>query len=221
MDITLYEIRMKKINLLIFVAFLLICSNILAQNDFTAIVSAEKFKEELKTASAQLTGIESNFSQTKYIGLLSEKIVSSGKFYYKKPDKICMDYSAPVKYLMVINGNKIKINSDGKSNVYDLSSNKMMSQTNVLLSACITGNLEKLSSDYDLSFKENKTLYWVRILPQGSIKSYMQSIDMYLDKTDFSVHQLKIAEASGDYTEYTFTGKKKNPAIPDAKFSIK
>jgi outer membrane lipoprotein-sorting protein len=192
-----------------------------AQNEFTDIASADRFIEELKAASNPLTGIESNFSQTKYIGLLSEKIVSSGKFYYKKPDKICMDYSVPVKYRIIINGNKIKIDSDGKSNVYDLNSNKMMSQTTALLSACMTGNPEKLSSGYKLSFKENNTLYLMRILPQGSIKSYMQSIDIYLDKKDFSVYQLKITEDSGDYTEYTFTGKKKNPAIPDAKFDIK
>jgi outer membrane lipoprotein-sorting protein len=211
---------MKQISILFF-WILLISGRLSAQNDFTPVVSAEKFKEELKTESARLIGIESNFSQTKYIGLLSEKIVSSGKFYYKKPDKICMDYSSPVKYLMVINGNKIKINSDGKSNVYDLSANRMMSQTQALISACMTGNLEKLSSDYELSFKENKTLYWVRVLPQGSVKSYLKSIDIYLDKNDFSVHQLKITETEDDYTEYTFTAKKKNPSIPDAKFSIK
>jgi outer membrane lipoprotein-sorting protein len=212
---------MKKINLLIFTIFLLVSIRIAAQGDFIAITAAEKFKQELKTESAQLTGIESIFTQTKYIGLLSEKIVSSGKFYYKKPDKICMDYSSPVKYLMVINGNKIKINSDEKNNVYDLTANKMMSQTQTLISACMTGNLEKLSSAYELSFKENKTLYWVQVLPQGSVKSYLKSIDIYLDKNDFSVHQLKITETSDDYTEYTFTGKKKNPPIPDAKFSIK
>ncbi|MDR2622594.1 MAG: outer membrane lipoprotein carrier protein LolA [Dysgonamonadaceae bacterium] len=210
---------MKKIFIILIV--LLISNKIYAQGDFTPIVSAGKFKEELKTESAGITGIESNFSQTKYIGLLSEKIVSSGKFYYKKPDKICMDYSLPVKYLMVINGNKIRISSDGKSNVYDLSANKMMSQIQTLVSACMTGNPEKLSSGYDLAFKENEKLYWVRALPQGSVKSYLKSIDIYLDKNDFSVYQLKITEVSDDYTEYTFTAKKKNPAIPDAKFSIK
>lgn len=212
---------MKKTGLLICTVFVLISSRISAQNDYAAVASAVELKEALRIESEQLTGVECNFTQTKYIGLLSEKIVSSGKFYYKKTDKICMDYSSPVKYLIVINGNKIKINSDGKSNVYDLNANKMMSQTQVLISACMTGNLEKLSSDYQLSFMENKTLYRVRVLPQGSVKSYLKSIDIYLDKNDFSVHQLKITETSDDYTEYTFTGKKKNPMIPDAKFSIK
>jgi outer membrane lipoprotein-sorting protein len=213
-------IFMKRINAAIITIFLLIANQIYAQNDFTPMASVGKFKEELKIESARVTGIESNFTQTKYIGLLSEKIVSSGKFYYNKPDKICMDYTSPMKYLMVINGNKIKIGSDGKSNVYDLNANKMMSQMQTLISACMTGNLEDLSSDYELSFKENNTLYWVRVLPPESVKSYLKSIDIYLDKNDLSVHQLKITETSDDYTEYVFTGKKKNPSIPHAKFSI-
>jgi outer membrane lipoprotein-sorting protein len=195
--------------------------NVLAQTDFRSLASLEKFKEELKAESASLVGIESSFTQTKYIRLLSEKIVSSGMFYYQKSDKICLDYQKPVKYLIVINGNKIRIDADGKTNTYDLGSNKLMAQMNTLISACLTGNLDKLSSDYALTVKENDTLYLVEVIPSGSAKSYMKSIDIFLDKKDFSVQKLVITEASDDYTEYAFTGKKKNPSIPHAKFDIK
>jgi outer membrane lipoprotein-sorting protein len=211
---------MKQTNNLIITFFLLMATQTYAQNDFFPMASAESFQEELKKESARLTGIESNFTQTKYIGLLSEKIVSSGKFYYHQPDKICMDYASPVKYLMVINGHTIKITSDGKSNVYDLNANQMTSRMQLLISACMTGNLENLDSGYERSFKENHTLYWVQLLPPESMKTYLKSIDIYLDKSDVSVHRLKITETSGDYTEYVFTGQIKNAAIPDAKFNI-
>jgi outer membrane lipoprotein-sorting protein len=96
-----------------------------------------------------------------------------------------------------------------------------MEQMSTLISACMTGNLERLSSDYELTFKENEGQYWIAVVPQGSAKAYMKCIDIFLDKKDFFVHQLKITESSDDYTEYVFTGQKKNVVFPDAKFAIK
>ncbi|MDR3339437.1 MAG: outer membrane lipoprotein carrier protein LolA [Candidatus Symbiothrix sp.] len=209
---------MKKIFLFL---ILLLNLSAKAQTGFKPLASLDRFKADLQAESAALTGMESSFTQTKYIHLLAEKIVSTGMFYYRKPDKICLDYQKPVKYLIVINGDKIRVDSDGKTNTYDLGRNKMMSQINVLISACMTGDIDKLSSAYSLTVNENDRQYLVGVLPSGSAKSYMKSIDIYLDKKDFSVQKLKITEPSDDYTEYEFTAKKKNPLIPDAKFSVK
>jgi len=85
----------------------------------------------------------------------------------------------------------------------------------------MTGNPERLSSDYELSYKENDSLYWVAVTPHGSAKAYLKCIDIFLDKKDFSVRQLKITESSDDYTEYVFTVQKKNVVFPDAKFAVK
>jgi outer membrane lipoprotein-sorting protein len=208
-----------------FLLFLLICfflqGRAEAQTDFRPMTSTESFKKRLKEESEALTGIESQFTQTKYIRLLSEKIVSTGVFSYQKPDKVCLDYQKPVKYLIVINGNRIKIDADGKINTFDAGSNRLMSQMSTLVSACMTGNLDRLSSDYELTFKENDAMYWIAVIPTGSAKAYMKSVDIFLDKKDFSVRQLKITEVSDDYTEYVFTGQKKNIIFPDAKFIIK
>ena len=192
-----------------------------AQNDFRPAASTESFKSRMREESDSLTSIESRFTQTKYFRLLSEKIISTGFFSYQKPDKVCLDYQNPVKYRIVINGNKIRIDSDGKTSTVDAGSNRVMEQMSALISACMTGNLERLSSDYELTFKENDAQYWIEVVPQGSAKVYMKSIDIFIDKKDFSVRQLKITESSGDYTEYIFTGQKKNVVFPNAKFAVK
>jgi len=196
-------------------------NRISAQNGFLPVTSTESIKRRMKEESEGLNNIESRFAQTKYIRMLSEKIVSTGVFYYQKPGKVCLDYLNPVKYRIVINGNKIKIDSDGKTNTFDAGSNRMMSQMSSLISACMTGNLEQLSSNYELTFKENEARYWIEVVPQGSAKTYMKCIDIFLDKKDFTVCQLKITEPTDDFTEYVFTGRKKNIAFPDEKFAVK
>jgi len=197
------------------------CDRAEAQTDFRLVTSTESFKNRMKEESDTLSSIESRFTQTKHIRLLSEKIVSSGTFSYQKPDKVCLDYQSPVKYRMILNGNTIRIDSDSKTNTFNAGSNRLMTQMSALLSACLTGNLDRLSSDYELTFKENEVQYWITVVPQGSAKAYMKCIDIFFDKKDFSVHQLKITEASDDYTEYIFSGQKKNVTFPDAKFSVK
>ena len=192
-----------------------------AQTDFKPVVSVESFKNRMTEESDSLKSIESRFTQAKYFRLLSEKIISTGAFSYQKPDKVCLDYQNPVKYRIIINGNKIRMDADGKTNTIDAGSNRVMEQMSALISACMTGNLERLSSDYELTFKENDALFWIAVVPQGSAKAYMKCIDIFLDKKDFSVRQLKITESSGDYTEYTFTAQKKNVVFPDAKFAVK
>ncbi|MDR1783827.1 MAG: outer membrane lipoprotein carrier protein LolA [Dysgonamonadaceae bacterium] len=200
---------------------LILSGSVYAQGDYRTMSDIAGFNNKLGEESAKLTALESDFRQTKFIGLLSEKIVSNGQFFYKKADKICLQYAAPVKYEIVINGQKIKIVSDGKKNVYDLNSNKMMAQTGNLLSACMTGNLASLSSEYSLAYSENEQLYLVEVSPKGNVKNYLKTISIYFSRKDFSVEQLRITEQSGDYTEYAFTNKKKNPQLPDAKFSVK
>lgn len=183
--------------------------------------SVETFKKKLSEVSVSVNSIESDFIQKKHMDILSQDITSNGKFYYQKPDKIRLEYTAPVSYLIVINGKKVKITSDGKSNTYEIGSNPTMKQMNQLLTACMTGNLNLSESDYKFEYKENPTSFLLVVRPQGTAKNYMTNIDIYLDKKDLSVQRLKLTESSGDYTEYTFSNKKFNASLSNEKFHVK
>ena len=78
--------------------------------------------------------------------ILDEKVASKGKFYYQKSGKIRMEYAQPVNYLIVINDSRLKIVSDGKKSVMSLTTNKMMNQMQDMLTACMIGDLSKISS---------------------------------------------------------------------------
>jgi outer membrane lipoprotein-sorting protein len=207
--------------LYIWILFIACAANLSAQDNFKFLVSDDDFKKKISEESVSLKSLESTFTQNKHTSLLSGDIVSKGVFYYKKDNKICLDYTSPVKYLIVINGKKIKIAADGKTTVYDAGKDKMMSQVTTLMSSCITGDFDKLASEYTLTFKENAAQYRIEVLPKTESQSRMKSMDIFINKKDFSVQRLKMTESSNDYTEYVFTNSKKNVAIPDTKFSIK
>jgi outer membrane lipoprotein-sorting protein len=192
-----------------------------AQTTFRPVSSVDDFKKQLSSATSSVNTLECNFKQTKYLDILNEKVVSEGKFYYKKEHRICLDYLTPSNYQVIINKDKIQITSGGKVNVYDVGKNKMMSQMNVLMSACMTGNLNGLSADYRLTFSENDAQYRIIIQPVAVKKSFIKSMEVLLDKKDFSVQQILMIESSSeDSTTYVFSNKKKNVSIPDTKFNI-
>lgn len=105
------------------------------------LTDLKDFEARLLQEAKNIESIESNFTQIKYLDVFDEKITSKGKFYYKKSNKICMDYAQPMNYLIVINNNQLKIVSDGKKSIMDLHSNKMMNQMQDMLTACMVGDL--------------------------------------------------------------------------------
>nr|WP_320057043.1 outer membrane lipoprotein carrier protein LolA [uncultured Bacteroides sp.] len=181
----------------------------------------QEFDKRLSQETQTLQSIESDFSQTKYLDVLDEKVKSQGKFYYKKSNKIRMEYTSPINYLIVINGSKLKIVSDGKKNIMNVNSNKMMNEVQNMLTACTVGDLSKMSANYRLEYFEDAKSYLVKIKPiSKTLQAYITSIQIYLDKKDMSVYKMILSETATNYTEYEFYNKKFNSLKNEAIFAI-
>lgn len=182
----------------------------------------QEFESRLAKEAQTVQSIESDFTQVKYLDVFDEKVTSKGKFYYQKSNKICMEYFHPMDYLIVINGSKLKVVSDGKKSIMNLSSNKMMNQMQDMLTACMIGDLSKMSSSYQLTYFEDSRYYLVKIKPTNkAVQAYIAGIEIYLDKKDMSVHKLRLSETATNYTEYEFYNKKFNSLKNEDKFSVR
>ena len=176
------------------------------------LTQLKDFEARLLQEAKNIESIESNFTQIKYLDVFDEKITSKGKFYYKKSNKICMDYAEPMNYLIVIN----------KKSIMDLHSNKMMNQMQDMLTACMVGDLSNMSPSYTLEYFEDARYYLIQIKPVSkAVQAYINQILIYLDKKDMSVHKLRLSETATNYTEYEFSDKKFNSLKDEAKFTIR
>ncbi|MDU1890198.1 MAG: outer membrane lipoprotein carrier protein LolA [Dysgonomonas sp.] len=184
------------------------------------ITDIDAFKKKIEQTASSVKSIESDFTQIKHLDIFDDNITSKGKFYYKHSDKICLEYTTPSKYLIVINGEKLKIVSDGKKNVMSLNSNKVMKEMRSMLASCMSGNISQVSG-YQMEFFENAQQYLVKIKPTNkSVQEYISGFDIYFDKKDLSVSKLRISEAGNNYTDYLFTNKKYNSLNDEKKFSV-
>lgn len=202
--------------------FLIVCLPVVAQKELKPLTSIDGFQERLKKEAASLSSIESDFTQEKYLDVFNDKIISKGRFYYRQENKIRMDYTTPVDYQIVINGQKLKIVSEGKSNVVNLGSNRMMDEMKGMLAACMVGDLSSITSTYKLDYYESPSLYVVKIRPVSkSVQAYISEIVISINKEDMSVQTLRLSENEKDYTEYRFTNRKYNTLTNDEKFIIR
>ena len=122
------------IKTLVLVILILSCSPGQAQYlGYTLSNHPETFRKSFAEASATTESIQSGFSQEKSLTMLSEKMNSTGKFWYRKKDKLRMEYIHPYPYLMILNGGKIFVKDGQKENQFSANSSKIFKQVNRIL----------------------------------------------------------------------------------------
>ncbi|MES2774197.1 MAG: outer membrane lipoprotein carrier protein LolA [Bacteroidota bacterium] len=188
---------------------------------YSPVADLAKFKTDFSLATQKALSVKSDFVQEKNLSMLSEKIVSKGKFWYKKESQVRMEYSQPFQYLMILNKDKIFVKDGQKENKVSTKSNKLFQQINKIMIDCMQGTAFT-NTDFKTRVFENKNSSLVELTPvTKGMKELFKSINVIVDKKDFSVSSLEMHENSGDNTLIRFTNKELNAAIPDALFAIK
>jgi len=178
------------------------------------------FKSKFASVAGQTKSIRSEFTQEKTMTMLSEKIVSNGKFFFKKDNKVRMEYLTPFKYLMIINGSKVYIRDGAKESTISTSGNKIFKQVSQIMLDCVSGNMLS-NPDFKTAVYENKTAYLIEMTPitKGMMEFFSQ-IFVYVDKSDHQVSKVQMIELSGDFTILNFTKKEMNSELPESLFIL-
>jgi outer membrane lipoprotein-sorting protein len=180
-----------------------------------------KFKEQFAAIAKKTETIKSDFVQEKNLSMLSEKIVSKGKFWFKKNNLLRMEYNKPFKYMMILNKDNMYIKDGEKENKVSTKSNKLFQQINKITIDCVQGDVFN-NPDFITKVYENKNAYAVELSPVGKgLKEFFKTINVIIDKGDYSVSTIEMNESSGDNTILNFTNRELNTAIPDAIFAIR
>ncbi|MDP4282086.1 MAG: outer membrane lipoprotein carrier protein LolA [Bacteroidota bacterium] len=208
-------------SILLLLLTLLPCS-LNAQAGFSPIKDAGSFRQKVASASRTTQTIESSFVQEKIMDVLSEKITSRGKFYFRKENDLRWEYTSPVKYLIIIHNGNILIRDESKESHFDARSNKLFSEINAIIVGSVKGTLFEDKTRFSSAFFENVSRYLVKMKPISSnLKATLCEIRLYIDKKDMTVSEIEMQEISGDMTRIVFQSKKINTPLPNDIFSSK
>lgn len=186
---------------------------------FTAVSNVATLRQNLVKNNNATQTISADFNQVKNMKMLKEKIASHGKFYYKNNNRIRIEYNSPFKYLLIMNGSSIIVKDENKTSNINTRGSKSLQSANRIMMDCMTGSVFN-NKDFSVKSYESSSQYLLQLTPvASSMKSLFSRIDIYLEKSDYSVSKLVLNESGGDYTEMSFINRKKNVALNDALFS--
>ena len=77
-----------------------------------------------------------------------------------------------------------------------------------MLAACLSGDMKALVNGFESSLDEDAASYTLTLVPAARQRSMFSSLVLRFDKKDMSLDTMKMCEAGGDSTSWSFARKK-------------
>lgn len=209
---------MKKISTLILL-LLIGCATSLATT--MTVQQKQDVVTSINKAAAGMKSMSCSFTQTKYLSLLSDKMVSEGKMTYKQPNKLRWEYTSPYQYLFIFNGTKVYVGNKSRKDVIDTETNKVFKEVARIMMSTVTGTALSNSSDFSIDVADGKTEWKVTLTPKKKeMKKMFRKIELSFKKSNLMIAEINIYENNNDRTNIRLKDISTNTTINESLFAI-
>ncbi len=184
---------------------------------FKPAANPEKVLAELRKTSQATSSIQASFTEEKYLAVLKEPEKSSGLFYYQQKDKMRWEQRTPSKYIILINGDKLRIQEGNKEkNVGQ--AGRMAAQIKELMIGLVNGDFQQ-NKGFSSAVLEDSDHYQVVLTPVNRrLKNIYSKIAMNFSKSSLRLKELSFFEKGGDKSLMKFQQEKFNQPIAENLF---
>ncbi len=175
----------------------------------------------INKAASGLKTMSCSFTQTKYLSLLSDKMVSEGKMNYKQPNKLRWEYTTPYQYLFIFNGTKVYVGNKSRKDVIDTNTNKVFKEVARIMMSTVTGTALSNSSDFSIDVSDGNTQWQITLVPKKKeMKKMFSKIVLLFNKSTLMISEINIYEKNSDRTNIKLKNIKTNGAVNETLFAI-
>ena len=200
--------------------FAFIALSVGAQEQKMSDAETAVFRQSVNAVSQKITSLSTDFTQFKHMDFLSNDIETSGKMFFKEPDKLLWQYKKPYQYAIVFKNGKILIDDEGKKSAMDVGSSKIFAKLNKLIAGSVSGNLFD-DREFAITCFKSKDFNVARLVPKdATLKKYIKQIELHFDKQQHTVSQVRLVESEQNYTKIVFKNKQTNAKIDDSVFML-
>ena len=177
---------------------------------------------ELKLAAAETETLSSHFEQEKYLEIFAEKLLSEGRFVYRKPDQLRWELLTPVASGFVLRGDQGErwnsLSQEQKS--FSVKTDPIMGMIARQLLAWARVDLDWLQSRYrmELQSVEPVTLH-LYPLDQGET-AFIDYLQIRFAADRSHVAEVLMVEQGGDYTLIRFVDVQINTELSADAFQV-
>lgn len=175
----------------------------------------------INAKAASLKTMSCSFVQTKHLSLLSDKMVSDGKMYFKQPDKLRWEYTTPYSYMFIFNNTKVYVGGNKRSSVIDTNTNKMFREVARIMMNTVTGKVLSNASDFVVDVENNGTVWTVVLIPRKKdLKQMFPKIVLTFAKSNYMISEIDMYEKNGDRTNIKLKKIDTDSAVNETLFVI-
>jgi outer membrane lipoprotein carrier protein len=204
------------------IAFLLFAVRTNAQKLVPATAEQKQYMlEKISAASVAMKSLICDFEQTKDLSILSEKLVSKGKMYYRNDKRLRWEYFSPYTYTFMLNDKKILLKSESGKNVIDINSSRFFQEIVKIMMSGISGSGLSDVKSFQINYFYSENLWMVDMIPvQKDLKKMFSAVRLTFNLKDYSVDKVEMNETGGDTTVILLSNKQFNRTIEDEIFML-
>ena len=178
-------------------------------------------RRQITDVSEKMESLICDFEQTKKLSILNEQILSKGKIYYLKNNRLRFEYFSPYSYIFILNDQKILFQTENSKNVVDVKSNRFFQEIAKIMLNGVNGSGLTDFKNFTVRYYWDEKKWDVIFVPlKKEMKQMFSSIKLTFNANDFMVDRIEMDEPNGDKTIMRLTNKKLNDKIEDTYFRI-
>lgn len=177
---------------------------------------------QINEAASALKTMQCDFVQTKYIRLLNDKMVSQGKMFYSRTNKLRWQYTSPYSYTFILNGSTVLLNKGNRRDVIDVNQSKVFKEIARIMMNSVVGKSLSDKKDFLVSIADSPTEWVASLTPKRrEMKMMFSKIVLHFDKRSRMVSTVELMEKKGDRTVIRLKNVQKNKSIDANIFNVR
>jgi outer membrane lipoprotein carrier protein len=184
-------------------------------------MSEAQIRTKINQAASQLQTLQCDFVQTKHLKMLNDKLVSHGKMYYKKSDKLRWEYTTPYHYIFILNGSRVLLKNEKRNDIIDVNQNKVFKEIARLMMNSVVGKSLSDSRDFSSKISSSNSELIATLTPmRKDLKQMFKQISLYFSQSTSLVYKVILVEKNGDKTVIELKNAKKNEPVNTNVFKV-
>ena len=203
--------------------FVIICLFVVASTQVVAQQKNEaQIRKQINQAASALNTMQCDFVQTKHLKMLNREMVSKGKLYYQKGNRLRWEYTTPFSYIFIINNDKVLLKNKQRNDVIDVNQNKLFKEIARIIMSSVVGNCISDDKSFKSSLATVKGEWVATLLPQHkNMKQMFNKIVLHFSPKQAIVTQVELIEKNGDKTIINLKNIRTNETISANMFSVR
>ena len=184
--------------------------------------SEAQIRQAITQAASAMKTMQCDFTQTKHLKMLNDKMTSKGRMYYQQTNRLRWEYTSPYSYTFILNDDKVLLKNKQRNDVIDVNKNKLFREIARIMMNSVVGTSLTDDKSFKSTIATNGNEWIASLLPQRKdLKQLFQKIILHFSKKNAMVKQVELIERNGDKTVIELNNIRTNEKISADMFTIR